>query len=229
MKEFVLKVIAVQASLKAPKGQENKFGKYRYRSCEDILEAVKPLLSDLGLMLLISDEVVLIGDRYYIKASASLTDGDNVHEVAAFARESQDKKGMDTSQITGAASSYARKYALNGLFLIDDTKDADSQDNSAQKETSVKPVKQKPKKSPETYVIEEIKERNVKLDAQQERLIAELILELPKEERKPWMSMIKTWSEGGAELLAELNSLVKLEPSARRNRLRDFTENTLNF
>jgi len=114
----------IQKQLKAPKGQFNQFGGYYYRSCEDILEAVKPLLGEATLT--ITDEIIQIGDRYYIKAIVTLTEGDKQISVSAFARESLDKKGMDVSQITGAASSYARKYALNGLFLIDDTKDADS-------------------------------------------------------------------------------------------------------
>lgn len=117
----------IQTELKAPKGQMNKFGGYRYRSCEDILEALKPLLAKHKSSLTISDEIVLIGDRYYIKATATYTDADNNQvAVTAYAREELTKKGMDASQITGAASSYARKYALNGLFAIDDTKDADA-------------------------------------------------------------------------------------------------------
>lgn len=123
---FQQKVVAVQSELKAPKGQYNSFGKYNYRSCEDILEGVKPLLNKYGLYLKISDAVEMIGDRYYIKATATLSDGDNCISTSAYARESLDKKGMDSSQVTGATSSYARKYALNGLLCIDDTKDADS-------------------------------------------------------------------------------------------------------
>jgi len=114
----------IQKEMKAPKSQYNAFGKYKYRSCEDILEAVKPFLN--GTVLYISDEMVLIGDRYYIKATATLRNGDEAVSVTAYAREEAEKKGMDSSQITGAASSYARKYALNGLFLIDDTKDSDA-------------------------------------------------------------------------------------------------------
>lgn len=121
------KLITIQQELKAPKKQFNKFGNYKYRSCEDILEAVKPLVTKAGCALTIEDEVVMIGERYYIKATATITDTkDNTSmSVSAFAREPEDKKGSDVSQITGAASSYARKYCLNGLFLIDDTKDAD--------------------------------------------------------------------------------------------------------
>jgi len=117
----------IQSELKAPKGQMNKFGGYKYRSCEDILEALKPLLSKHKSTLVISDDIALVGDRFYIKATATFTDAENNQvSVSAFAREPLDKKGMDESQITGAASSYARKYALNGLFAIDDTKDADA-------------------------------------------------------------------------------------------------------
>lgn len=123
---FQQKMVAVQSELKAPKWQYNSFGKYNYRSCEDILEGVKPLLNKYGLYLTIDDAVELIGDRYYIKATTTISDGDNCISVSAYARESLDKKGMDSSQVTGATSSYARKYALNGLLCIDDTKDADS-------------------------------------------------------------------------------------------------------
>jgi hypothetical protein len=125
----------IQHELKAPKGQENKFGGYRYRSCEDIMEAVKPLLDKNEATLTVADDIVLIGDRYYIKATATLWDskgGEILAQTTAFAREPVTKKGMDESQITGAASSYARKYALNGLFCIDDTKDADTMDNRDQ-------------------------------------------------------------------------------------------------
>ena len=116
----------IQSALKAPKGQMNKFGNYRYRSCEDIVEAVKPILSDLQASLIMSDEIIQLGDRYYVKATASVTNGEETSASIAYAREQEDKKGMDAAQITGAASSYARKYALNGLFAIDDTKDADT-------------------------------------------------------------------------------------------------------
>lgn len=122
------KLGAVQSELKAPKGQFNSFGKYKYRSCEDILEAVKPLLKKHKATLTLSDEIEEHGDRVYIKAVARFmdTETDEVIINTAYARESFDKKGMDESQITGTASSYARKYCLNGLFLIDDTKDADT-------------------------------------------------------------------------------------------------------
>ena len=118
------KLAKIQATLKAPKNQFNSFGKYNYRSCEDILEAVKPLLD--GLVLTVSDEIVLIGDRYYVRATATLTDGKEGITNPAYAREEDNKKGMDASQLTGATSSYARKYALAGLFLLDDNKDSDA-------------------------------------------------------------------------------------------------------
>lgn len=119
-------LIAIQQELKAPKGRFNSFGKYNYRSCEDILEAVKPLCHKNGCVLTLSDKPIQVGDRYYIEATATLKTPDGEIKVTASARESEEKKGMDESQITGTASSYARKYALNGLFNIDDTKDADT-------------------------------------------------------------------------------------------------------
>jgi hypothetical protein len=120
------RLVDVQSRLVAPKAQFNKFGNYPYRSCEDIVEAVKPLLQQNAMTLVLFDEVVQIGNRYYVKATAQVSDGNATISVVAYARESEVKKGMDESQITGAASSYARKYALNGLFCIDDTKDADT-------------------------------------------------------------------------------------------------------
>jgi len=118
----------IQLELKAPKSQYNSFGKYKYRNCEDILEAAKPILAKHGYSLIISDDIVNISDRFYVKATAKVIDAEQniVGEATAFAREALDKKGMDSAQVTGAASSYARKYALNGLLAIDDTKDADT-------------------------------------------------------------------------------------------------------
>ena len=128
MKEINIKLMNIQQELKAPKGQYNDFGKYAYRSCEDILEAVKPLLKKEKVVLTISDELQYIGNRYYIKATATLIDTESEATInnSAYAREEETKKGMDGSQITGASSSYARKYALNGLFGIDDNKDSDT-------------------------------------------------------------------------------------------------------
>lgn len=132
------KLLKIQIELKAPKGQYNSFGKYKYRSCEDILEAVKPLLQENKCTLTIRDNMEQIGDRYYIKATAILADTEADNTIitnTAYAREEESKKGMDGSQITGTASSYARKYALNGLFLIDDTKDADTNEFKEQQES----------------------------------------------------------------------------------------------
>lgn len=128
------KLMAVQSELKAPKGQYNKFGGYNYRSCEDILEAVKPLLNKHGLVLVLTDSVSEQGDRFYVRAEAILIDADNGDEIKtnAYAREALTRKGMDDSQVTGSTSSYARKYALNGLFCIDDNKDADTWNNAPQ-------------------------------------------------------------------------------------------------
>lgn len=128
MDNFKVRVMNLDAELKAPKNLYNSFGKYKYRNAEGILESVKPLLVKYNLILTMSDEIIQVGDRYYIKAICTLADTESDEKiiVSAMARESLDKKGMDDSQITGTASSYARKYALNGLFLLDDTKDADT-------------------------------------------------------------------------------------------------------
>ena len=136
------KLLCIQEVLKCNKSQYNSFGKYYYRNCEDILEAAKPICKQYGAVLTVSDEIVLIGDRFYIKATATLTDVESGEKVstAAFAREALDKRGMDESQVTGTASSYSRKFSLNGLFCIDDTKDADAlpQGEQAKEPTGVK-------------------------------------------------------------------------------------------
>lgn len=150
------RIIKIQQELKAPKGQYNDFGKYKYRSAEDILEAVKPLLAAEKLLLILTDNLVNTGDRYYVKAEATIFDetGKIIASNTAFAREDETKKGMDGSQITGTASSYARKYALNGLFLIDDTKDADT--NEFHNITTAHSAKEDP--------IEIVKEQVQKID-----------------------------------------------------------------
>ena len=144
------KIMNVQTELKAPKGQYNSFGKYKYRSCEDILESLKPVLSKFKLAIMISDDVVEVNGRNYIKATVTLINiekADEQIQVTALAREEETKKGMDGSQITGASSSYARKYALNGLFAIDDTKDSDATNTGEEKKTKdkteAKPVSKK--------------------------------------------------------------------------------------
>ncbi|EBS2891947.1 recombinase [Salmonella enterica subsp. enterica serovar Muenchen] len=150
-KEFYARLAEIQEHLNAPKNQYNSFGKYKYRSCEDILEGVKPLLK--GLFLSISDEIVLIGDRYYVKATATITDGENSHSASAIAREEENKKGMDAAQVTGATSSYARKYCLNDLFGIDDSKDADTDEHKQQQNAA--PAKQT-KSSPSSHAPEQV-------------------------------------------------------------------------
>jgi hypothetical protein len=125
-------LIKIQTELKAPKNQRNSFGNYNYRSCEDILEALKPLLKENNCMLNITDELVQLGERYYVKSTATISNVTEKISASAYAREALNKKGMDDSQITGATSSYARKYALNGLFAIDDTKDADATNKHGQ-------------------------------------------------------------------------------------------------
>jgi len=144
----------IQTELKAPKNQFNGFGGYNYRSCEDILNALKPLLTTYSAALILYDEIVMVGERYYVKAVARLQQGDKlICETTSFAREAESRKGMDDSQITGSASSYARKYALNGLFAIDDTKDADAtnkhEDNEKPKKAPPKQTKQSTKKGNE--------------------------------------------------------------------------------
>ena len=139
------KLMNIQQELKAPKGQYNSFGKYKYRSCEDILESVKPLLEKYKVTIILTDKLEQIGERYYIRAKAILidTETNNSIENTAYAREEETKKGMDGSQITGTSSSYARKYALNGLLLIDDTKDADTDEFA--KENNKGKTKEEPK------------------------------------------------------------------------------------
>ncbi len=140
------RLVKIQKELKAPKNQYNSFGKYKYRSTEDIMEGLKPLLSRENLTLVVSDEVVAIGSRFYVKATCIVSDKEKeLARNTAFAREADTKKGMDVAQVTGAASSYARKYALSGLFLCDDTKDTDSYDNQQQQQQSYNnPVQQQP-------------------------------------------------------------------------------------
>ena len=137
MKNLIEKLVIIQSELKAPKSQTNAFGKYKYRSCEDILEAVKPLLKREGLFLSLTDELIQVGERYYIKATAIITNGEDRWSVDGWAREEETKKGMDGSQISGASSSYSRKYALSGLFGIDSEKDSDA---TNQGETKVAPA-----------------------------------------------------------------------------------------
>ncbi len=142
------KLLKIQSELKAPKNQYNEFGGFSYRSCEDILSAAKPLCVKEGVLLTLSDKVVIVGDRHYVQAAAQITDGEDSIIVSAFARETESRPKMDAAQLTGSASSYARKYALNGLFCLDDTKDADA----------MKPVEDKPASKPKTQKAPTIKD-----------------------------------------------------------------------
>lgn len=153
--DIYTKLSHIQNELKAPKNQFNKFGNYKYRSCEDILEALKPLCAKYKATLIIYDEIVMIGDRYYVKAMAKLYDQETTDyiEAYAFARECIDKKGMDQAQVTGATSSYARKYALNGLFNIDDTKDFDT--NEVHQQSNQKQGNTQPKQQPQQQGFEQ--------------------------------------------------------------------------
>ena len=157
---MIIQLINIQKELKVPKSQRNTFGNYNYRNCEDILEAVKPLLAKYECVLTISDCIENIGSRYYVKATARLTNGKDNIEVTAYAREAETKKGMDDSQITGSTSSYARKYALNGLFAIDDTKDADTDEYtkktntaSTSKSADIKPIENEPAPKPKVIKV----------------------------------------------------------------------------
>lgn len=161
--EIYEKLNKIQSELKAPKGQYNKFGKYSYRSCEDILEALKPHLLKYGCVVTLTDDMQLIGDRYYLKATATITDAESGKSVSnvALAREDKERAGMSESQITGTASSYARKYALNGLFLIDDTKDADT--DAYHEQTTGEKHKEEPKIAAATAKANEVKKLLVKI------------------------------------------------------------------
>lgn len=154
------KLMMIQSELKAPKGQYNAFGKYNYRNCEDILNALKPHLMKYKCVVLLTDELAIIGSRFYVRATAQLvdTESNNTISVNAYAREEETKKGMDGSQITGSASSYARKYALNGLFAIDDTKDSDYTNQFGKEPQPPQPQYQAPpKQEPPQLPIQQVK------------------------------------------------------------------------
>lgn len=160
------KLLTVQNSLKAPKSQFNAFGKYNYRNCEDILEAVKPLCKEVKALIYLTDNIVLIGERYYVQATAKFIDVESHETVCAvaYAREEETKKGMDGSQVTGASSSYARKYALNGLFDIDDTKDSDTTNTHGKEDNPPKedkPKAQPKQKTPRELLIAKLKEKGI--------------------------------------------------------------------
>ena len=180
------KLKEAQARLKAPKGQYNEYGKYNYRSCEDILEAVKPILNELGMTLILSDRIVEIGGRIYIEATATITDCESGEAISntAYAREEEVKKGMDSSQITGSCSSFARKYALNGILLCDDTKDADTRDNREEEDKKTE-KKAAPKIDTKASIVDEmntkisVKDVDVLMNkASDEKIPVSLICEL---------------------------------------------------
>lgn len=175
------KLAIIQQELIAPKNQYNSFGKYNYRSCEDILEGLKPCMKKVGAAVTVSDEVVQMGDRYYIKATATLHDTESSGSISntAYAREDEGKKGMDVSQVTGATSSYARKYALNGLFCIDDVKDADTRDNR-QNEAKEQKQAEEQQKEFENSVISEVKIKALEARCEKEGVDTGKILKLYK-------------------------------------------------
>ena len=175
------KLSAIQVNLNAPKKQYNTYGRYNYRSCEDILEGLKPHLEETKTAVTVNDEIVLIGERYYVKATATLHDCESDKSVSntAYAREELTKKGMDASQITGSTSSYARKYALNGLFCIDDVKDADTRDNR-QKEAEEQAKAESEAKDIENSVIDDLKVRALKARCVAEQVPEATILKLYK-------------------------------------------------
>ena len=155
------KLLYVQNNLKAPKNQFNKFGGYNYRNCEDILEAAKPICKDVNALVWLTDNIVMVGERYYVEATATFVDIESGEKLlaVAYAREEESKKGMDGSQVTGASSSYARKYALNGLFDIDDTKDSDGTNDGKGDTPPAKPPKKQP--TPRDVLIAKLKEKGI--------------------------------------------------------------------
>ena len=175
------KLAQVQQELIAPKNQYNSFGKYNYRSCEDILEGLKPCLAKVKAAVTVSDEIVMIGDRYYVKAFAAFHDAESGECVSntAYAREEDSKKGMDASQVTGSTSSYARKYALNGLFCIDDVKDADSRDNR-QKEAEEQKKAEAEQKKIESALIPQTKVDVLRAMCERDGVAPETIMKLYK-------------------------------------------------
>lgn len=209
------KLIKIQTELKAPKNQFNKFGNYSYRSCEDILEALKPLLSKYNCTLVLFDEIVNIVDRYYVKAVAKLIDIDSSEfiGVTAFAREELEKKGMDGSQITGASSSYARKYALNGLFLIDDTKDSDYTNEHGK-------VSEKVEKKPELAKVPEDDEK-VK-EAQEYAMLAKLKAKVKAGEQVDWVKADEFFKKSKYSSMYEY---VKMQAVGEKKEQKEQTDN----
>jgi hypothetical protein len=196
------KLVLIQRELKAPKSNFNSFGKYKYRSCEDILEAVKPLLAKHGCYLTLSDDIIMVGDRIYVKATATYREGKEELVVTAFAREEAEKKGMDASQVTGTASSYARKYALNGLFLIDDTKDADTDEfhqETEQKKPERKKAEKKEEPKPEPEPIPEPEEEQKMLTPLQKAQLKRLMTDTEWENAVIKNGKPETWTSEQAD------------------------------
>ena len=198
--EFKEKLQKIQCELKAPKNLYNSFGKYKYRNAEGICEAVKPMLEKYKVILTLSDDIIQVGERYYIKATVSLKDveSDGFVDITAMARESLDKKGMDESQITGTASSYARKYALNGLFLLDDTKDADSDEyhNQTKKDDQPPAKEQKEVETIKQQKISELKVKAIQAAIAKERIDPQSVLNVYK---------IKSFEEMTEEMFLDAN------------------------
>lgn len=192
------KLIKIQNELNVPKAQFNSFGNYHYRSCEDILEAVKPLLKKEGLLMTITDEIVEVGGRNYVKAIVKLSDGTKELTYSAYAREEETKKGMDGSQITGASSSYARKYALNGLFLIDDTKDSDATNKG---ETTKSPI------SRQSYLSSEKQRKLIYLLYKEKNGV-----EMPEEEKE---KIRKLTSKQASDLITKWKAQTEEQPEIR--------------
>lgn len=196
---LIITLSKVQSDLKAPKGQFNKFGNFSYRSCEDIIEAVKPILAKYSLILNINDEVVLIGDRFYIKATAKITDGVDEVSATAYAREPNEQKGMNESQITGSTSSYARKYALNGLLAIDDNKDADTNEYQTQV------------RKPDANVIKELEELGGDLQMVADYYKKDITLVTNDDVKKLVLAKKKRLEKQNAEMKKQLESKSKEE------------------
>lgn len=190
------KLMKIQSELKAPKNQYNSFGKYNYRSCEDILEGLKPHLLEVKAAVIVTDEIVLIGDRYYVKATADIMDTEKPEDMlsaSAYAREDETKKGMDLAQVTGSVSSYARKYALNGLFCIDDTKDSDGIDKHGNEE-----------KEPKKWVMSQTQQNKITVLAQKKDVSL-------KVKGQDWTSKKSSVEWVEADYMKVLAELMKLE------------------
>jgi len=213
MSELIKILSNIQRTLSAPKNQVNKFGGYNYRSCEDILEALKKVMPENAILTL-EDEVIVLGDRFYIKATATFRVGEAFQKACAFAREPLEKKGSDASQITGAASSYARKYALNGLFMIDDSKDADhtndhgkgdsytKTNNKKEHTQNTKPINNAlPPVDDKLKIVEQLRKEDAKLDA------FEYLSTVTVSEKRA------IWANLNAEQRAWVNNVMKSGPA----------------